>query len=320
MQFRKLIDFLKVNALGRPWAHWWRSGWEGEPPVEETGDISVCWLHTGPSWQWWELVRTVWVKVDLWGPHPARTSSGAAGTASWVPRCSVGGEQQLFVANSLLQKGLHPTPGFPDLRANACLLFHEDLSSYHTRFPHGHKLPQAPHAFPWKLSLSPEFSLGQVLTHKTRFHLPHSPPCSLTVFQSVHNLLKMRCSERRPCVIWLAERSGRALPVWDPDSVKRAEACRALFWQPRSTAVSMSWLCGQCSPGMLPLSCTYGVWTSTGLFYMLLAFCSSLIKVSPFPTWNIFQIWFILTSSLLFLFQIRKWITMTLISLSKISN
>lgn len=69
------------------------------------------------------------MKDDLWRPHPAMMSSGAAEWRPWWPDAGREAEQQLFVANGLLQNGLHPTSGFPDLRTNASLPLQEILFS-----------------------------------------------------------------------------------------------------------------------------------------------------------------------------------------------
>lgn len=46
----------------------------------------------------------------------------------------------------------------------------------------------------------PCFPLANFLLIRHYFNFSHSPLCSLTMFQFVHNLLKMRCLERNSCM------------------------------------------------------------------------------------------------------------------------
>lgn len=109
-QFGKFINFLKVNALGSPWAPGGCLEWEGEPMLKETR-TSQCFGSTpgsgGSGGSWWGQCESKLICGDHTRP------GWVARLQRWLPWCPDAlweTEQQLFVANSLLQNGCHPSP------------------------------------------------------------------------------------------------------------------------------------------------------------------------------------------------------------------
>lgn len=120
----------------------------------------------------------------------------------------------------------------------------------------------------------PCFPLANFLLIRHYFNFSHSPLCSLTMFQFVHNLLKMRCLERNSCMrrcYWWSGVAELCL-IWDISVLLKE---RKPAWHFSGSHITllfpMSLLCYQV---MLPPSYTYSVWNSNAIFYILLALCS----------------------------------------------
>lgn len=112
-----------------------------------------------------------------------------------------------------------PTLGFPDLRTNAPLPFHETSSPALMTI----NSTRCYNTFPWKQSLSPEFSFGKLLAHQTLFPLlslssllpDHVSVCAQPSKNEVFG--KELMYEKMLLVEW----SGRALPhLRHPDLLK----------------------------------------------------------------------------------------------------